>query len=117
MFHHKRVEEQLLSFLAKKIRQLTDPRIEPTTLTDIKMSPDLKTAWIYWSAPPSEEDGSLAEEYIKVINEAFKGASNYLKRKIAQELKLRFTPNLRFAYDSSFSQASKIDQLLKQVGE
>lgn len=118
----KRVAEQLLSFVAGYLRRMGDPRFEWLTLTDIDMSPDLKTAWIYWSmlssskADPSSQASSYPKDSeIHSIEQALIGATPLLKRGVGQELRLRFTPNLVFKYDSSSIKGSRIEQLLREA--
>ncbi len=41
-----------------------------------------------------------------------KRARGFLRRELAQEVKLRFVPTLAFALDTSFEHASRIDALL-----
>lgn len=115
----KRVAEQLLSFVAGYLRRMGDPRFEWLTLTDIDMSPDLKTAWIYWSVlssdPSSQASSYPKESEIHSIEHALVGATPLLKRGVGQELRLRYTPNLVFKYDSSSINGSRIEQLLREA--
>lgn len=133
----KRVAEQLLEFIAFQLRRMGDPRFEWLTLTDIDMSPDLKTAWIYYSVissgltqpPPlpagqAPEAGDLPEnpasvfpkpEEIRSIEQALHGVTPILKRGIGEQLRLRYTPSLVFKYDSSSATGSRIEQLLREA--
>jgi ribosome-binding factor A len=42
-------------------------------------------------------------------------ATPFFRRELARALQMRFAPELRFAYDASWEQASRIDQLLDQL--
>lgn len=50
------------------------------------------------------------------VEDALRGASGFLRRRIADELELRYIPALSFRYDSSAANASRIDFLLKKAG-
>jgi ribosome-binding factor A len=41
-------------------------------------------------------------------------ATPYLRSRLGQDLKLRFTPQLHFKADTSFNEAARIDELLRQ---
>jgi len=110
------VGEQLLSFIATELRELSDARLELVTLTAIKVSPDLKVATFYWSGG-LPADAKEREARIRAVNDAFKGVTGLLKRKIAQNLELRYIPELRFHFDEVFEKGSRIDELLAKVGQ
>lgn len=109
-FRKERVADLIQSSVAMGLRELHDDRLRAVTLTGVIMSPDLKIAKIYYSLlptqPPVTEKGS---------QEALKGAKNLLKKKVATELKLRFTPDLHFYFDESVETGSKIDALLNSI--
>lgn len=120
-FKRERVSDLLQGFLSAELRRLADPRFELVTLTHVDMSPDLKNANIYWSvltlaASEGAEPMPTAPEKIRQIEDALEGTVNLLKRRIGEELKLRFTPRLVFRYDHSFENASRIDFLVKKAG-
>ena len=97
--------QRVLSDLLRK--DIKDPRLEMVTITDVKLSNDLRKASIYFttSAPKNMERAM----------EGFKSAHGYVKRVLAQHLGLRYMPNIEFLYDESFDYASRIDKLLKST--
>ena len=124
-FRNERVADLLLAFLAEEVRRMRDPRLELVTITGISVSRDLKFATVYWSSALSvsaEAEQELAadsfpdEQRQKEVGEALKGAENFLKRRIAEELELRSVPKLIFKYDASGATGAKIDTLLKKAG-
>jgi ribosome-binding factor A len=46
---------------------------------------------------------------------AIAGAAGFLKKKIGDELDLRFVPELRFKYDDSAVVGARIDEILDKV--
>ncbi len=122
------MSDLLLSFVAGELRRLGDLRLDLVTITAVDMTPDLKTAWVYWtladvaSAPATPEGAAEAvpsfpsEQRVAEAEAALKGVVGLLKRRAGEELQLRYTPHLRFKFDSSSHYASRIESLLKKAG-
>jgi ribosome-binding factor A len=100
------VIQKVLSELLHK--GISDPRLENTTITGVKMGSDLKTAYIYYSS-------YLGEKESADIAQGFQSAKGYVKRHLAGKLGLRYMPELKFMYDTSFDYGMKIEKLLKSV--
>jgi ribosome-binding factor A len=75
------------------------------TVTEVRMSPDLKTATAFVT-PFGEADTAR-------VLPALERAAPYLRSQVGQALRLRYTPALRFRADTSFDEAAHIDELLK----
>jgi ribosome-binding factor A len=99
------IHKVLSDILLKRIK---DPRLKSATITDVKMSRDLRIARIYFTTTGNKNS---VEEAI----EGFKSAIGYVKRTLAGQLGLRYMPELRFFYDESFDYGSHIDKILKDV--
>ncbi len=102
------IQHTLSDILRKNVK---DPRLDMTIITGVKMAGDLKSALIFFSTSTGSSR-SKEDAY-----QGFKSALGYIKRALAAELKLRYMPELKFAYDESFDYASRIDRLLKKVRE
>ncbi len=74
------------------------------TVTEVRISPDLKNATAYVT--------KLGGEGVDVLVAALKRAAPYLRGQIAKEVKMRAVPTLGFAADTSFDYASSINDLL-----
>ncbi len=98
--------QEVLSYILKK--EISDPRLQMATITGVKMSADLKLASIYYTTSGDKDARDAAAQ-------AFKRAHGYIKKKLAQQLELRYMPQLRFFYDESFDYGSRIEKLLKTV--
>jgi ribosome-binding factor A len=107
-----RVAEEFRHELSNLIaRGLKDPRVTGfVTVTGAKMGPDLKDITVYVSihAPEVERDRTL---------EGLRAAAAYLQREVSRNLKLRYTPHLRFVYDESVARGDRIERLLRQARE
>ncbi len=99
------IQKALSDILLKRIK---DPRLEFATITNVKMSRDLRIARIYFT---TTGDKKSAEEAL----EGFKSAIGYVKRTLAGQLGLRYMPELKFFYDESFDYGSHIDKILRDV--
>jgi len=99
------IQKVLSEILLKKVK---DPRLENASITDVKMSRDLRIARIYFVASGNKKSMEEAAE-------GFKSALGYVKRTLARQLGLRYMPDLKFFYDESFDYGSQIDKVLKAV--
>ena len=91
-------------------RGMRDPRIGFVTITGVKMSPDLREARVYWTVHGEGKDRSATAQGLDA-------ARGFLRRQIAQELKLRVTPHLAFVYDEAIDRGERIEQLIREVHE
>lgn len=103
-----RVGEELRHALAQLLRpgELRDPALRDAniTVTEVRVSPDLKNATAY--VMPLA--GSNADE----IMGGLKRSAPYLKAMLARSVELRQAPNIAFAYDTAFDSAARIAELL-----
>ncbi len=77
------------------------------TITEVRISPDLKNATVY--AMP------LGGRNLASVLEALNAQAFFFQREIAHRMKIRFTPKLRFVADDSFGEADRIERLIKQI--
>lgn len=90
------------------LKDIKDPRLEMTTITDVKMSKDLKIARVYFTKTGGKTN---ADEALK----GFKSAAGFLKRSLSSELALRYMPELTFFYDESYDYGERIENVLKSI--
>lgn len=101
------IKRELSQILSK---ELSEPYFDTLflTITEVKMSPDLTIAWTYVVAL----SGKIFDQkkLITHLNEiAFK-----IRNLVNKKVKLRVSPEIRFKYDTSFDQVSKISKLLNE---
>ena len=99
------IQKVLSNVLHKYVK---DPRLEMATITDVKVSRDLRNARVYFTTTGGKERHQEAVE-------GFKNAVGYVKRTLARHLGLRYMPDVKFYYDESFDYGSHIDQVLKSI--
>ena len=90
--------------------ELRDDRIGFVTVTEVKVTPDLRTAKVFVTilAPAEERDARL-----KALN----NASGFIRRELGARLRLRYTPQLIFFYDHSIERGARIEELLKEEAD
>lgn len=106
----ERVAHLLQRELAQLIQQeIDDPGLPPlVTVSEVVMSADLAHAKIYITVLDDETRVGTA---LSVLNKA----APYLRAHLARNLKLRITPQLRFAYDASLVEGNRLAHLIDQA--
>ena len=90
------------------LTDLKDPRIGFVTVTDVEMTGDLRSAKIFISVMGGEDK-------VKSSLEGLQSALGYIRREIGQRIKIRFTPEISFALDTSLDYGDHIQKLLLKV--
>ena len=104
-----RVGMKIQSVLTELLtRKLQDPRIEMATISGVKMTSDLRVAYVYFSVFGDEAR-------IEQARQGFKSSLGYIKKVMAPQLGLRYMPDLKFIHDTSFDRGSRIDDLLRDI--
>ena len=98
--------QQVLSEILK--RDIGDPRLKMVTITEVEVSRDLKLARIYFAIPGGKQEKDRA---IK----GFNSARGFIKRILAQEIDLKYMPDINFFYDDSLEYGTHIDELIKST--
>ncbi len=87
------------------VRDLKDPRIGLTTVTAVRMSPDLKQARVYISVLGGTEE---RQRTLAGLN----SAASHIRHLIGERLRLRNAPELSFCYDESIEYGARIEELI-----
>ena len=77
------------------------------TVTEVRVSPDLKNATAYVMA--------LGGEDMEAILPALNHEHAVFQKEINRQSNLKFTPRIRFVMDESFDNVSVIDNILREV--
>ena len=77
------------------------------TVTEVRMTPDLKTARVY-VIPFS--GGIDTKETVKILTEY----SHLVRKALSKRLDIKFLPKLTFVEDNSFEYAEKIERIIKK---
>jgi ribosome-binding factor A len=105
----KRISDSIREELARLlIREVSDPRLEGISITDVKVDRELAYAEIYVSA--LDGDARSAE-----ILKTLRHAGGYLRTLLAQRVDLRAFPRLRFHWDPTPERAEHIERILAEL--
>ena len=76
------------------------------TITEVRMTPDLKTARVY----VIPLGGIGTKETVRILTEY----SHLVRRALSKRLDIKFLPKLTFVEDNSFEYAEKIERIIKR---
>ena len=107
----RRVNEAVKEVLADRLADAKDPRIGFVTVTDVRMTPDLKAAEVFFTVLPDDEDTRTTTQA------GLDSATPLLRRELGSRLRLRNTPELRFTHDPVPEQGRRIEELLRREHE
>jgi ribosome-binding factor A len=102
---NERIKELIGELLLSRVK---DPRVGLVTITSVTVAPDLATAKVYFTV--------MGDEAVRAeTKKGLVSASSYLRKTVANELKLRQTPELRFVYDDALDRAMRIDETIEEL--
>jgi ribosome-binding factor A len=99
------IRVELSQLLAKDVH---DPGIGFITLTKVSVTPDLQLARVYYTTLGDEKAQ-------KETGKALHRASPFLRRQIAQRVRLRRVPEIEFFYDKSVAQHDRVERILQDL--
>jgi ribosome-binding factor A len=104
----RRVNEALKEVLSEGIGALKDPRIGFVTVTSVQASSDLRHARVFVSVLGTERnrERTLA---------GLAAAHGVLQSRVAQELRMKRTPQLAFEYDPSVERGVRLTKLIDEL--
>ena len=90
------------------LRELKDPRLGFVTVTDARITGDLREATVYVSLFGKAEE---KENPLK----ALKNATGYIRTEVGRRLGIRYSPTIEFKEDTSLDYGMKIDKILRDI--
>jgi ribosome-binding factor A len=107
----RRVSEAIHRELSMLLmREVRDPRLADITITEVRVTPDLLIARVYYSVLGNAEQAKEAAI-------ALESAKGYLRTQLAAQVRLRLAPDLAFYLDTSAEYGRHIDELLDQIAQ
>jgi ribosome-binding factor A len=104
----RRVNAAVREVLAEAVGELRDPRIGFVTVTGVETSADLRHARVFVSVLGSERKREQTMTGLEA-------AHGVLQARIAQELRLKRTPQLAFEYDPSVERGVRMSHLIDEL--
>ncbi len=104
-----RVNRQVKRELGRIIQQeLSDPRLQFVTITEVDVSRDLRNARVRFSV--------LGEkDRVQAAQQGLEGARGMIRKLLGQSMSIRHTPELFFIYDQSVEMSVRIEETLKEI--
>ena len=101
----EQIREQVAELIASKLK---DPRIGFVTVTRVELTSDQRLARILV--------GVLGEEpERKKTLEGLRQAAGFVRRELAQRMRLRFVPDVVFEYDRGIEATDRVARLLAEA--
>jgi len=108
-----RRQERVADILREEISQivgyeLEDPRLTMVTVTDVRLSENLKAARVYVTVAGNEEEHREALA-------ALRHAAPYVRKQLSLSLNLPRTPEIHFIRDRVEEEGERVDRLLEKI--
>lgn len=106
-----RINRLVQTTLAELLSTVRDPRVSGLpfiAVTAVRTTTDLRHAKVYLSIPTDAAAQGAALE-------ALAGACGFLRTRMGQRVKLRYTPELSFVLDETLDRAAHIEQVLHEI--
>ena len=101
------IKQALGMIFIKEEAKLPNIETKTITVTEVRMSPDLKTAKVY----VLPLGGKNANEVVEQLKEF----SFVVRKVLSKKVIMKFLPKIFFVKDDSFEYAEKIENLIKQT--
>ena len=105
----ERLAEALKEEIAEVVGfEMTDPRVQSATVTDVKVTENLRDASIYVLI-----DGD--EKQIREALKTLQKATTFVRSQVAMNLQLRHVPQLHFVRDTAEENVTRITEILDNL--
>jgi ribosome-binding factor A len=104
-----RVADQIRMEVADILmRKIKDPRVQSVTVTDVKLTSDLRIARVFVTAMGTEEEE-------RNVFAGLAQASGFVRGELGRRLSLRYLPEVLFAKDVSGPRGDRVLKLLEDL--
>lgn len=107
------IEKEMARVISKVLmEEVKNPKVKGlVSVTNINVTEDLKFADVYFSIMGQENVNTDEDEVIEGLNQ-IKG---FLRKRVAEEIEIRYIPEIRVKLDTSIEHAIKISKLLNDL--
>jgi len=110
-YHRERLGEALREEIETIVEgELGDPRIGLVSVTSVVLAEDSRSARVFVAVDGDEHEVGRSLEGLTA-------AVGYVRREVAENLRLRRPPELYFQLDRSHKHGTRIDELLKRTNK
>jgi len=99
------IQKELSLFFLQKVR---DQKLDEVTVSNVLVTDDLKSARIFYTVGGDEKTRRQAADGLK-------RATGFVRSHLAKVLNLRYTPTLRFEYDTKADKVAELDQIFAEI--
>ena len=89
------------------LNDISDPRVCGLTITEVRVTPDLMVARIYYVSPEKKAEKNITEGLIKV--------SGFIRKELSKRLSVRRVPAIEFHYDDVFENGMNMERVFKGI--
>ena len=105
--------ERVADLLREEIMQivgyeLEDPRVAAVTVTDVRVTENLRDASVFVLVEGNEDE-------IRAALAALRHAAPYVRKQVGFALSLRHTPEIHFIRDIVEERGARVDRLLEEI--
>ncbi|MCA9927807.1 MAG: 30S ribosome-binding factor RbfA [Anaerolineales bacterium] len=105
----QRTADQIMRELSDLVRRnLSDPRLQGITITEVTIDRELEHADIYVHALG---DDSRQKEVLRALNHAM----GFLRRELAGRIRIKTIPQLHFHWDPTLARAEQVNAILDSL--
>lgn len=102
-----RVAEAIRAELAMLfLQKVKDQRLVAVTITRVEVTPDMRSAFVYFSCPGGE---------MKPVEAGLASSRGFMRSHLAKVLNLRYMPELHFKHDLSAVRQAEMDRILREI--
>ena len=105
----RKVSEAVKEVVAEILPGLKDPRIGFVTVTDVRTTPDLRSAEVFFTVLPDDPEVLAATE------KGLASATPLVRREVGAALQMRRVPDLHFTHDPLPEHSRRIETLLQDA--
>lgn len=105
----ERMAERIQQVLSELLmREVSDPRLQSITITEVKVDPEIMFARIYVNALGDEDRRGE-------VMSGLDRANGFLRREVSKRIRMRTAPEFRFIWDETLERADRVERLLDSL--
>ncbi|MBR6352403.1 MAG: 30S ribosome-binding factor RbfA [Firmicutes bacterium] len=119
-YRHQMLAEEIRKIVSSMLvtGELKDPVFNSMIgVSGVDVTRDGSYATIYVTALSSRPGRENTDEDRQEILDAFERAKGFIRTTIGKNVKLRYTPELIFKFDTSFDYGAKMDKILDELNK
>lgn len=97
------IQESLAVLLLTTVK---DQRLAGASITKVEVTPDLRTAFVYFSCQDDE---------MKAVEDGLQSSRGFMRSHLAKILDLRYMPELLFRRDLSAARQAEMERILREI--